>query len=217
MSPELFETSPVSQMPLFVELMHIAGVKNWHDVKNYFRHYTKIILLSYLDLYLLYGIALEAHQQNTLAVFQQGELVATIARDFGGLRLHLPTLIENGFHFKVYPGSATVQEERDEVRNKLLHTTYQYHLGEWIWYASQHYTIPEEQLWQIVKEETDTRFHVLKNRINPTLWQQERLAILENNWSFKALLRMRLNNVSHDYIYLPIRPPWKRVPKSLCD
>lgn len=207
----LFEKTPVHQVLLLIEIMQHAGVNNVDDAKRYFQHYAKIVLNSYLDLYLLYGVALEAHQQNTIAVFHQGNPVATIARDFGGLRLHLPTFKGQGFNLVPYPGSATLREERDEVRNKLLHTTYQYHLGEWIFHLSQYYNVPESTFWILVREITEERFDVLKARMEPTVWQQERHAILEKDWVLKALLRMRLDNVSHDYIYVPITNPLKET------
>jgi len=205
----LFEPTPIKHTPLLIEIIEFAGVKNYQSAANYFRRYVNIILKSYLDLYLLYGIALEAHQQNTIATFRQGELVATIARDFGGLRLYLPTFEEKGFKLTPYPGSATLRKNRDEVRNKLLHTTYQYHLGEWIFYLSKYYNVPESCFWAIVKEVTEQRFTALRSRMKPAVWEQERQAILGKNWVLKALLKMRLDNVSSDYIYVPIENPLK--------
>lgn len=205
----LFERTPIAEVPLFIEIMQSAGVKSLDDAKDYFHRYANMVLSSYLDLYLLYGVALEAHQQNTIAVFQHGEPVATIARDFGGLRLHLPTFREKGFNLAPYPDSTTCSEERTTVRNKLLHTTYQYHLGAWVFHLAKHYKVPESLFWHIVTEITVNRFEILKKRMTPQLWAQERYAILENEWALKALLRMRLNNVSHNYIYVPIANPLK--------
>jgi len=206
----LFEQTPINKKPLCIEIMEFSGIKNINDIKMYFERYVNIVLSSYLDLYLLYGLALEAHQQNTIAVFCDGEPVCTIARDFGGLRLHLSSFKEKGFNLTPYPGSATLREERDEVRNKLLHTTYQYHLGEWVLHLAKYYNTPESDFWAIIRKITQQRFDVLQARIDPISLQQERQAILENDWPLKALLRMRLDNVSHDYIYVPIDNPLKQ-------
>ncbi len=205
----LFETSPTSKQPIFIELMSLANALTVSSALQYFRNYTRIVLESYLDLYLLYGIALEAHQQNTLAVFHTGKPVATIARDFGGLRVHLPTLQSCGYSINPYPGSATFRSDKNEVRNKLLHTTYQYHFGEWIYHLSEYFKIPETHFWKIVREETETRFHALKKRLPSEIWNEEYEAILQRDWVLKALLRMRLNNLSHDYIYIPLKNPLK--------
>ena len=69
--------------------------------------------------------------------------------------------------------------------------------------------MPESLFWHIVTEITVNRFEILKKRMTLQLWAQERYAILENEWALKALLRMRLNNVSHNYIYVPIANPLK--------
>lgn len=203
----LFEESPVKQHPIFVELMMQADVTTLNKAKAYFKHYTTIVLSAYLDLYLLYGIALEGHQQNTIAVFKQGKPIAMIARDFGGLRLHLPTLVANGYDIRFYSASAIVDNKKEEVRNKLLHSTYQYHLGEWVKQLARFFKTSENDFWNIVKTATIERFHHLKNRVDQTTWKQEYEAILKKDWHWKALLRMRLENVSHDYIYVPIKNP----------
>ena len=64
----------MSETNLFIEIMELSGCLTYHDALTYFLHYADLVLGSYLDLYLLYGIALEGHQQNTLAIVQDGKI-----------------------------------------------------------------------------------------------------------------------------------------------
>ncbi|WP_267256364.1 IucA/IucC family C-terminal-domain containing protein [Coxiella endosymbiont of Ornithodoros maritimus] len=47
---------------------------------------------DFWDLYLIYGIVLEAHTQNTLIVFKEEHPTRFINRDLGGIYIHTPTL-----------------------------------------------------------------------------------------------------------------------------
>lgn len=188
----LFETSAVSGLSLFIEHVEEAGVRNVNEAMDYFRRYVNFILPSYLDLYLMYGIALEGHQQNTLAVFRHGKIVRFIARDFDGICIHAPTLRNRGFDFNPYPGSACVTDKIEEVRNTLIHTVYQSHLGEIILLLAKHTNGDESHFWQIVKEATIERFAYGRDKMDPTTWEMEYNAIVNADWPCKALLRMRL-------------------------
>ena len=65
---------------LISELIALSG----DTPETWFRHYTRIILKPVLAMYLIYGVALEAHQQNTQVLFDDsGRAVAMLIRDFG--------------------------------------------------------------------------------------------------------------------------------------
>ncbi len=211
----LFEISPVSQVPLIIELMQLANATDQQQaIIHYFREYTQMVLQSFLTLYLRYGIALEGHQQNTLAVFEKGKLHHLIARDFGGVRIHLPTLKASGYTLAPYPNSATIVDQRSEARKKCLHTTYQYHLGELIHTLATHFNLDESLFWQEVAAITIAIFNANKQQMDPSAWQQDYDAILKNEWDFKALLRMRLADTSHQYIYVKIPNPLVKSDKE---
>lgn len=203
----LFEDSPLSCVPLFIELIYTAAGKTIHDALDYFTEYCRIVIQSYLDLFLIYGIALEGHQQNTIAVFKEHHPLYMIARDLGGLRIHAPTLSAQGFELKAHPQSATITHDRQEVTNKFLHTVIQYHLGEVILMLAQHYNVSEVMFWKIVRTALHTRFHEIKDRVNPQRWQTEYQAIMEDDWQIKGLMRMRLSNLYNKYIYIHLMNP----------
>lgn len=76
----LFTALPHKSDPLISELIALSG----DTPETWFRHYTRIILKPVLAMYLIYGVALEAHQQNTQVLFDDsGRAVAMLIRDFG--------------------------------------------------------------------------------------------------------------------------------------
>lgn len=188
----LFEKSPVTDKSLLIELMEASRVTTLAEAIHYFRQYVDLVLNSYLDLYLLYGISLEGHQQNTLAVFEDGRIARFIARDFDGTDIHADSLSKAGFTLMVHPSAPNLWQHRKEVRLSLLHSVYQCHLGELVLLLANHYQCEETFFWQEIKKSTEARFAELKPRMNLETWQQEYAAILENEWPCKALLRMRL-------------------------
>ncbi|PHS70308.1 MAG: hypothetical protein COB23_04115 [Methylophaga sp.] len=204
----LFVECPRSNKPLITEIMEAAGVTTDADVLTYFQNYIRIVLEGHLDLYLRYGIALEAHQQNTLCVFDKfHQPVAMMARDFGGVRIHKDQLKSQGFDIEGYPGAVTVTNDGVEARNKFLHAVMQGHLGEITLIIAQQFGLTERILWSIVAQEVESRFQHLHETISAERWEQEHRGILTDDWNLKALTRMRLEKTSHHYIYVPLTNP----------
>ena len=203
----LYELSPVNQWPLFIELVSKAVGNTLANAMDYFDLYCQIVIHAYLDLFLVYGIALEGHQQNTIAVFDNYYPIFMIARDLSGSRIHLQTLRNKGFDFKPYPNSEIIVDHSLEVTNKFLHTVIHSHLGEIALLLAQYYQVDENIFWKIVKNNLIIRFQKLKNKTDPTRWQQEYKAIFDDNWQVKSLLSMRLDNLSKKYIYVTLENP----------
>ncbi len=204
----LFEKSPINQLPLFIELIQLSmRDSSLASAASYFENYCRIVIRPYLHLLLEYGVALEGHQQNTIAVFENYHPVFMVARDLSGMRVHSPTLQSKGFHFDAYPNSETLTNDRADVTNKFLHTVIQYHLGEIVLLLAQHYTVSENLFWKMIRNTIDQCFAELKHKIDPERWQREYRAILEDDWQVKGLLRMRLNNLSKQYIYINHQNP----------
>lgn len=203
----LYETSPITKTSLFIEIIKAAGNKTLEQAIDYFDKYCKVVIQAYLDLFLIYGIALEGHQQNTIAIFENFQPICMIARDLGGLRIHKSTLESKGYYFNPFPNSATICQESHDVTNKFLHTVIQSHLGEIVLLLAQHYQESENIFWKIIKSNLVKRFNELKNRVETFRWKQEYNTILEKDWKIKSLLRMRLNNLNHNYIYTSLKNP----------
>ncbi|APA83859.1 rhizoferrin biosynthesis protein FslA [Francisella tularensis] len=189
----LFVKTPQNQA-LICDILELLDYNQPSQILAYFRKYTKITLTACLDLYLLYGIALEAHQQNTLVVFKENMPQKLLIRDLGGMRLHLPSFEASGFHLPKDTFSLTFTNSQTITRRKFIHACLQSNIGELVIQLSSHYKIAEGRFWTIVKDEIHQRFEYLKPRISPDKYKQEYTQILEKPWSIKALTRMRLND-----------------------
>jgi siderophore synthetase component len=188
----LFEKSLESDVSLFIELMTLAGCTNYQDAMNYFYQYVDLVLGSYLDLYLVYGIALEGHQQNTLAIFQNGNIKRFIARDFDGIEIYADSLNLHALTLTNLLSPPFITNNKITVRNQLLHTVYQLHLGELVLLLAAHFKCEEKVFWAIIRNKTEERFIALKKQVDTIRWEEEYHAILKADWPVKALFRMRL-------------------------
>jgi siderophore synthetase component len=198
----LFQRSAISGSPLIAELIEAATDGSETAILSYFESLVDIVLTPYLNLYFKYGIACEAHQQNTLFVFKDNKPVSTVLRDFGGIRVHLPSLESAGFEFKAFNGSAIATDNQVKARNKLIHTVYQCQLGEMILSLSEHYDIETQAFWSIVNEKTQDIISSLKPLCrDATYWHEEKMALCQNAWPMKALLSMRLKDEYASDIY----------------
>lgn len=203
-----FEKSSMSETSLFIEIMQLSGCLNFQEALAYFAHYTDLVLGSYLDLFLLYGIALEGHQQNTLAILKEGKIKRFIARDFDGIEIHADSLKAMGITLDSTENSPYLQKNKDIVRNQLLYTVYQLHLGEIVLLLANYFNCEEKPFWKIIRKVTEQRFYALKNRMCPINWKKEFNAILSTHWPVKALLRMRLEkNYLRDGLFFQIVNP----------
>jgi siderophore synthetase component len=189
----LFEKLSINNASLFIELLQLAGCLDYQNALAYFSKYVDLVLGSYLDLYLIYGIALEGHQQNTLAVFENGQIKRFIARDFDGIRIDADSLKQHDFGIDIALLSPPfVTSDKIIVRNQILHTVYQLHLGELVLLLAAYFSCEEKIFWKIVRDKTEERFSILKDKMDIARWESEYEAILQADWPIKALLRMRL-------------------------
>lgn len=79
-----------------------------------------------------YGIGLEAHGQNMVARVcrRTGQIKGFAVRDFGGVRLHAPTLRTYGVKVdSLTPGAATLTDNLSNVWSKVHHSLLQNHVG----------------------------------------------------------------------------------------
>ena len=193
---------------ILIELIKLSGLYSAEGVLEYFNRYTNIVINAFLRLYLKYGISLEAHQQNTLMVFDKdGNPIKAFSRDFGGVRVHRPTLLKAGFNIEPIKGAVTIRDDKDEVRNKLLYTTYQSHIGEVILHLCEKLNLEEQLFWDIVLKNSKECFFSLKEDLSPEVYSKEFNEIFNEDWNLKSLTKMRLDDTSHDYIYTKLVNP----------
>lgn len=190
----LFCESPRDGAPLVAELAARCG-----GALPFFERYCATVLNATLSAYLLYGIAFEAHQQNSFIMVSPGLApVQLLLRDFGDLRIHAPTLAASGLALQVYRPGHTCYDDAEVVREKLLHAVMLCHLGELAQLLAATFHQSEAPFWDAMRSQAERVFDALRSRTHPARWVAERHAILKAPWPAKALLRMRLSDTQDD-------------------
>lgn len=183
--------------PLVSELVGAEDVAAW------FRQYARVVTRPVVAIYLLYGIALEAHQQNTSVLFGADGLAASILiRDFGDGRTYAPLLAARGHRLQpyVHPGILPTVFDGDitPVRAFVIDACFVCHLHELALLLTRAHGLADDRLWRILGEETAAAFDAVRDRVEPAFWQAERAAFLQQPWPTRSVLRMHLQQYA-DY------------------
>lgn len=201
----LLTGSPVDGRALVTELIErrAQGKASADVVEGWFKEYARVVTRPVIGIYLLYGIALEAHQQNTSVLFDaQGMPRSLLIRDFGDGRTYAPLLSARGHELKpyVHPGILPTVFDGDiePVRSFVLDACFVCHLHEMALLLTHEYDLASNRLWRVLRDETGRTFDAFAPRISRELWQTERAAFLEQPWSTRSVLRMHLLKYS-DY------------------
>jgi siderophore synthetase component len=212
----LFTRSPVDRRPLMTELIEQGGTRaSTQAVEQFFRAYAQTVTHPVIGIYLRYGIALEAHQQNTSVLFaRDGTPQRLLIRDFGDGRTFAPLLAARGYEIKpyVHPGILPTVFDHDIslVRSLVLNACFVCHLHEIALMLTQEYGFASNRLWEVLREETGRTFDRFASGVDHQLWQTERTAFLDEPWPARSVLRMHLLSYS-DYrlehtLSNPLRP-----------
>lgn len=199
----LFTRLPGSGRPLFTDLIERDGVRaNAAQVENWFREYAKVVTHPVVAIYLMYGIGLEAHQQNTMVLFSpDGKARSLLIRDFGDGRTYAPLLEGRGYSLQphVQPGilPTVFCGDIEPVRMFVLDAAFLTHLHEMALWLTKEYAFNNTRLWQILREETDLAFEVVRDRVAADVWETEHKAFVEEPWPTRSLLRMHLMQYSN--------------------
>ena len=199
----LFTRLPGSGRPLFTDLIERDGVRaNAAQVENWFREYAKVVTHPVVAIYLMYGIGLEAHQQNTMVLFSpDGKARSLLIRDFGDGRTYAPLLEGRGYSLQphVQPGilPTVFSGDIETVRMFVLDAAFLTHLHEMALWLTKEYGFNNTRLWQILREETDLAFEAVRDRVSPAVWETEHKAFVEEPWPTRSLLRMHLMQYSN--------------------
>lgn len=195
----LFSSSTYTKRPLIAELVELGYGTHDTAAVEFFQQYAQTVLTATLSAYLVYGIAFEAHQQNSFMLVDQAyRPVCLLARDFGDVRVHAPTLQQMQYTLEPFRVGHTVYEDNIPVRDKILHAVMLCHLSEMALLLARTTQQPALIFWTVLREQTIQVFDMLRSRTDPARWESEREAFLELPWPAKAFLRMRLSNTQDD-------------------
>lgn len=140
-----------------------------------------------------HGIGLEGHGQNLVAriCLQTGKIKGFAVRDFGGVRIHVPTLEAKGVKFEAMPpGSATMTDDLHNVWSKVHHSLLQNHVGSLVSALDLEtdggWTIVREEMARVLRPEEDVKARKLYE------------FFLKDTMPFKCFLRMRMEGKYRD-------------------
>lgn len=118
---------------------------NQHTIHQFMRNYTRQLVTPLLALIQDYGIALEAHMQNTLVHLGPKYQIQFIVRDLGGSRIDIKTLSQRLKHIEV-ENKSLLADSIEEVIMKFQHAVVQNQLAELIFHFKKYEFIKEEEL-----------------------------------------------------------------------
>jgi siderophore synthetase component len=203
----LFENIPLTQKPLLIEISELAIKNTDESILDYFSKYAEVVIKAFFKLYLIYGISLEGHQQNTFVVFKDFFPHYVIVRDLAGIKFSPSILGSRNYHLQPYPDSSTVAKGENELINTFLHTVIQSHLGEVLLIFCQYYNLPEALFWKIIRTQIVEQLNLSRSEVEESRWLSVSNSILENDWHVRGLMRMRLKDISFEDIYVTLKNP----------
>lgn len=177
---------------------------NQHTIHQFMRNYTRQLVIPLLALIQDYGIALEAHMQNTLVHLGPEYQIQFIVRDLGGSRIDIKTLSQKLKHIEV-ENKSLLADSIEEVIMKFQHAVVQNQLAELIFHFKKYEFIKEEELFNIIQEEIEVAINDTKPHAD-TL----RKVLFGPTITVKALLKMRMKKKVKKYLNISLDNPIKR-------
>jgi siderophore synthetase component len=141
-------------------------------------------------------------------VFRGGETVRVLVRDFGGVRILRERLARQGIRADLYPGSAVVIEDVEDLWNKTYYSVFQNHLGELIACLVRRLDFEEQRLWRPVAEVCRGIFRELKGDL--AIREQaacDEAVLFGPTLDLKAMTTMRLLGDVTDYTFSEVPNP----------
>ncbi|WP_336364422.1 IucA/IucC family protein [Halalkalicoccus salilacus] len=208
----LLARSPATDRPLVREFTDRYAETTGAGVESFLTDYLETVVPEQLLLLSKYGIALESHAQNTYVVFDGGRPVATLIRDFGGIRALDERLRRYGISVETYPDSDVAADGRRDLHRKLYYALFQNHLAELIATLSRHAPIEESTCWGLVRAECERTFDALRDDPEaPDRWiARDEEALFAEPAEHKALTAMRLRGKRHEYVTSRVSNPLAR-------
>ncbi|KAL3472534.1 ferric iron reductase FhuF-like transporter-domain-containing protein [Aspergillus californicus] len=193
----LIIASALAQLPVMGKA-HAQSLLPSEGKDDWFRRYTSRLLYLTLTPLVKHGIGLEAHGQNICVRICRKtlDIKGFAVRDFGGIRLHMPTLRSQGHDiYTIPPGAATMTEDLHGVWSKVHHSLFQNHLGHLIVALG----LEDQGGWEIVRNEVKA---ILLPNGRPCSPHAAQLCdfLLAETMPFKCFLRMRIEGKYRDYV-----------------
>lgn len=182
--------------------------------KSWLTQYAQSLIDMVVPLLVKYGIALEAHLQNSIASFNQdGSLNHMYIRDFEGLRIDEAQLNQSGYSTEnFHEKSRILTNKATSVFNKAFYSTIQNHLGEVILTIAKHPQNDqsiENALWLEVRDIILEKFKQMAKdqSIDQTRLAEMKAIFFSKTIDYKCVTTMRLEDEAHEYTYIKVDNP----------
>jgi siderophore synthetase component len=209
----LWATSPLSGRPILGELLdELRAPTRARAAELFARQYAQLVLPPLLTLLTRYGVAMEAHGENTLLVVRAGLPVRCVLRDLGGIRIHPGRLAAAGLHLDLLPGNHLLTDDADELRNKAYYAQFVNDATQLVRCLAHLSGSAPGTLWRHFATTARDTFDALARQPDSSAAAHaDATALLSEPWPNKALLSMWLHGAVTDYIYLPVVNPLRRL------
>lgn len=202
--------SPLRDRSTLVDVLECAGGSPRDAARRFLASLCDCALGPLFTLLSRWGVALEAHGQNTLVVLRDGLVTRVLYRDLGGVRVSGDRLARHGLSAHDIAGSLRTDSE-DELRAKLLGALVSTGLGEVVPELSRAADVPAASLWELVARRCRLAYRPLLD--DPAVREQAKRdlgALFAPTVPMKALLRMRLSEE-------PLTEQWIAAPNPLAE
>lgn len=171
------------------------------SIKQFITVYAHTLIPPLIAYIQEYGIALEAHMQNTIVKLGKDYKMTFMVRDLGGSRIDLDTLRKKVPNVRV-ENESLIAKDMEAVIAKFQHAVIQNQLGELIYHLSQYEGVTEAELFEIVQ-------HITKQAIDPNKPHAEVLhrVLFGPTIKVKSLLRMRMEGKVKRYVNTVLENP----------
>lgn len=216
----LVSASSNQSLPLIIDIIKKYQQYTQKDeqtsICSWFETYANSLIDYVMPLLVKYGIALEAHLQNTIVTINKKTSAVSkmFIRDFEGLRIDEHQLNATGYdtsHF--HEKSRILTQSESTVFNKAFYSTIQNHLGELVACISKHFASSglEEALWQLVRNRLDNVMSKAQaNNVSSTRIQKFNAVFFSPQIDYKCVTTMRLLDEAHAYTYIKVDNPLKK-------
>lgn len=209
----LWAKSPLGDRPIVAELLDEVrrdspGLSPAEAGVRFMAEYARVCLPPLLTLLSRYGVALEAHGENTLLAVSGGLPRRCHLRDFGGIRIDRERLARQGLRCDLAAGSPIATANAGALRQKLYFALFVNDATTLVTCLAQVTGLPAARLWEPVRLIARATFeHLHRTEPRPEVVRADSAALLELPWERKALLTMWLQRAVTDYTFVPATNP----------
>ncbi len=208
----LIAESPVSGQLMMEELIRQQAKRKdlslTEAAVDYMEQYASVLLPGVIGLMTKYGISMEVHMQNCVAVFRDGMPKRVIVRDNGGIRIMESRLNTYMALEDLNNSTNLMTSKREELLDIFFHAIIHNHLGEIIVPLARNLELDEYSLWAPVRNVVEEVFAALKRDASiPKDNLRDEAYILSDKSSMKALVQMRLTDKFTENAYVDVANP----------